>query len=341
VDASRRRTGSRTLRLCKAAASPDYPSRAAVPESALPESRCSIAPTWRPRPARAHAPLDPEGALVPEWLFTSDLHGQRGLYQQLVELAAARRPSAVLLGGDLSPHGSGADGIEDQRVFLEGFLVEFARRLRESSPNTELLLLMGNDDWATNLDSLERHDGSLWQLLHQRVLKIGAQPVAGLSWVPITPFALKDWERWEDGEAESPKRLDGWVSRGGRLEPHRFDPERRAPTIAAALEQLAERTPAGETVFVLHSPPRDTRCDMIGAGRHVGSRAIRRFIDVHQPPLVLAGHIHESPRVSSAYHDRIGRTLVVNPGQFGTSRLCAVWFEPGRPQETLRHTVFE
>jgi hypothetical protein len=32
---------------------------------------------------------------------------------------------------------------------------------------------------------------------------------------------------------------------------------------------------------------------------------------------------------------------VVNPGQFGTSRLCGVWFDPASPDSTLRHTVFE
>jgi len=73
----------------------------------------------------------------------------------------------------------------------------------------------------------------------------------------------------------------------------------------------------------------------------VGSRAIRAFVQHHQPPLVLSGHIHESPRIASSYRDTIGRTLVVNPGQFGTSRLCGVWFDPSRPAETLRHTVFE
>jgi Icc-related predicted phosphoesterase len=76
-------------------------------------------------------------------------------------------------------------------------------------------------------------------------------------------------------------------------------------------------------VFVLHSPPRETRCDMIGARAHVGSRAIRSFVDRHQPPLVLSGHIHESPRVSSSYRDAVGRTVAVNPGQFGSSRCAA------------------
>jgi len=55
---------------------------------------------------------------------------------------------------------------------------------------------------------------------------------------------------------------------------------------------------------------------------------------------VLSGHIHESPRMTSRYRDAIGRTVVVNPGQFGTSRLCGVWFEPARPGDTLRHNVY-
>lgn len=277
---------------------------------------------------------------MPDWFFTSDLHGQTALYEQLLAQAATRLPRAVLIGGDLAPHESGAEGIRRQRVFLEGFLVEFARRLAEASPGVELLLLMGNDDWAANLDSLEARHGALWHSLHGRVVRVNGFAVAGCSWVPITPFALKDWERWEDGEEESPRRLDGWVSRGGALEAHRFDPGRREPTIAAALEALAAESAPGETLFVLHSPPAGTMCDRIGAGVHVGSRAIRRFLERHQPPLALSGHIHESPRVTGAWRDEIGRTTVVNPGQFGTSRLCGVWFDPRDPRRTLRHTVY-
>ncbi|HKQ58478.1 MAG TPA: hypothetical protein VJY35_11475, partial [Candidatus Eisenbacteria bacterium] len=143
-----------------------------------------------------------------EWFYTSDLHGQGALYEQLLAIVAAHQPRAVLIGGDLAPHASGAEGVAHQRVFLEGFLVEFARRLHEAAEGSELLLLMGNDDWAANHDCLERHDGALWRLLHDRVVAVEGVSVAGLSWVPITPFALKDWERWEDGEPESPARLD-------------------------------------------------------------------------------------------------------------------------------------
>ena len=118
-----------------------------------------------------------------------------------------------------------------------------------------------------------------------------------------------------------------------------FDAADRSPTIAEALAELASLTPAEDTIHVLHSPARDCACDCIAAGVHVGSRAIRAYIDARQPKLVLSGHIHESPRVSGAWRDRIGRTPVVNPGQFGQPRLCGVWFDPADPDATLRHTV--
>src|SRR5262249_26041278 len=155
--------------------------------------------------------------------------------------------------------------------------------------------------------------------------------VAGMSFVPITPFSIKDWERWDEGDEEHPPRLDGMVSRDRRLERHAFDPHDRRPTIAEALEALSELSPPTDTVLVSHSPPRDTRCDVIASHAHVGSRALRRYVERHQPPLVLSGHIHESPRITGAYRDAVGRTLVVNPGQFGTSRLCGVWFDPSQP----------
>jgi Icc-related predicted phosphoesterase len=275
------------------------------------------------------------------WFFTSDLHGQGTLYEQLLAIGAAQRPDAILIGGDLGQHAIGPEGIARQRTFLEGFLVEFARRLHEASPATRLMLLMGNDDWAANLDCLERRHGTLWSMLHGRAIEHDGMVVAGCSWVPITPFALKDWERWDDGAEDLPPRLDGWFSRACVIEPLRFDPARRAPTIADALVELAAQAPLANAVLVTHSPPRGTHCDLTASRLHVGSRAIRAFVEAQQPAVVLSGHIHESPRVSSKYQDRIGRTPVVNPGQFGTSRLCGVWLDPARPGETLRHTVFE
>ena len=60
---------------------------------------------------------------------------------------------------------------------------------------------MGNDDWGANFDALLEQDGALWRVLHERNVTIDGVSVAGLSWIPITPFGLKDWERWDDGSS--------------------------------------------------------------------------------------------------------------------------------------------
>ncbi len=80
------------------------------------------------------------------------------------------------------------------------------------------------------------------------------------------------------------------------------------------LEDLARR--AGgykDLVLAAHNPPYNTVCDRIEGGRHVGSTAIRDFIEEYQPAACLCGHIHESAGIQ-----RVGRTLVVNPGSFST-----------------------
>ena len=54
---------------------------------------------------------------------------------------------------------------------------------------------------------------------------------------------------------------------------------------------------------------------MLHDGTHIGSMAVAAFIVKHRPPLVLSGHIHESPEVSGHITHIIGDTLCVNPGR--------------------------
>jgi Icc-related predicted phosphoesterase len=84
-----------------------------------------------------------------------------------------------------------------------------------------------------------------------------------------------------------------------------------------AEEELARRIAAGfddvkgcpTIVFCPHAPPHGTACDRLRSGEHVGSSAVRAFLDRVQPDLVLCGHIHEARGI-----DEIGRTRIVNPG---------------------------
>ncbi|MGD0337319.1 MAG: metallophosphoesterase [Bacteroidota bacterium] len=62
-------------------------------------------------------------------------------------------------------------------------------------------------------------------------------------------------------------------------------------------------------VFVPHSPPFRTKLDRIFLGTHVGSTAIREFIEHEQPDVVVCGHIHEARG-----QDILGKTKMVNCG---------------------------
>ncbi|MDR3319661.1 MAG: metallophosphoesterase family protein [Desulfovibrio sp.] len=63
------------------------------------------------------------------------------------------------------------------------------------------------------------------------------------------------------------------------------------------------------TLLVSHNPPKDTACDVIPGDVHVGSMAVRAFLEEAQPDVCLCGHIHEARSA-----DKVGRTVVVNPG---------------------------
>ena len=74
------------------------------------------------------------------------------------------------------------------------------------------------------------------------------------------------------------------------------------------LEILEQNYHNGD-VILSHVPPKDTKADRVHSGLHVGSPALREFIEKEQPPLVVTGHIHEARSV-----DRVGETVIVNPG---------------------------
>ena len=62
-------------------------------------------------------------------------------------------------------------------------------------------------------------------------------------------------------------------------------------------------------IFVPHAPPRGTALDKILIGKHVGSLAIREFVELRQPDVLVCGHIHESRGL-----DVLGKTQMVNCG---------------------------
>ena len=78
-------------------------------------------------------------------------------------------------------------------------------------------------------------------------------------------------------------------------------------TIKEDLEALTGEADLARAVFLFHTPPHETKLDRaaldgkmvdhVPLDLHVGSIAVRRFIEARHPLLTLHGHIHESPRL--------------------------------------------
>lgn len=62
-------------------------------------------------------------------------------------------------------------------------------------------------------------------------------------------------------------------------------------------------------IFVSHAPPFNTRLDAVAPRQHVGSRAVRLFIEEYQPQVCITGHVHQA-----IGKDTIGQTVIINPG---------------------------
>ncbi len=88
--------------------------------------------------------------------------------------------------------------------------------------------------------------------------------------------------------------------------PTEFSEDEIAETLRSGYDMIQD---APYKILIAHCPPFHTAVDRIYDGTHVGSTSVRRFVEIYQPDLCISGHIHEAPG-----EDRIGNTLIVNPG---------------------------
>ncbi len=287
------------------------------------------------------------------FLYTSDLHGEIDLYQELLELTFSSSVEILALGGDLLPSFPPTKRYEDmvpnQKTFIDEFLLLFLKKVLEIPFVEQIFLIPGNWDLGYPYLFKEPMEGliDLGQKIHR--LKNGYELI-GYPFVPPTPFRPKNYERMDDPESAWPPQKNPSYIRASdqtdQLTP--IDPYlylRQRETIREDLDQLPKPLHQKRAIYIMHSPPFGTRLDTIQGGRSAGSRSIKTFIERRQPFLTLHGHIHESPEISGAYFDRIGETLAINPGQFaraerGFPRLHAVIFEIENLEGTLKHTYY-
>jgi Icc-related predicted phosphoesterase len=271
-------------------------------------------------------------------LFASDLHGQPERYEKLWRAVEESVPEAVFLGGDLLPSGlMGLVSLDPAHGdFVNDFLAPGFERVRKrlGKKYPDVFLILGNDDGrfeeAAFLDVAATR---LWIYAHDRVCPLSSYQVFGYAYVPPTPFMLKDWEKYDVSRYVPP----GCVSPegGGRSVPCP-EIEIKYSTIQKDLESLAGDRTLEKAVFLFHGPPYETKLDRVAndgkmvdhvpLDLHVGSIAVRRFIEKRQPLLTLHGHVHESTRLTGSWRERIGRTHIFGAAHDGTE-LALVRFD--------------
>jgi Icc-related predicted phosphoesterase len=282
------------------------------------------------------------------WFFVSDLHGQLPRYTKLFQAILAERPAAVLLGGDLlppvsTPHYHLPGGNNICAVIQNGF-ANLKNQLKNAYP--QVFLILGNDDpRSEEVYITEGESQRLWRYMHNRTANCGEFTVFGYACVPPTPFMLKDWERYDVSQyvelgCISPE--EGWRSV--------INPPHESPyiTIQSDLERLTLHADLSRSVFLFHAPPYRTTLDRASLdGKsidgvlldvHVGSIAIRRFIEARQPWITLHGHVHESARLTGTWRERFERTHSFSAAHDGTE-LALIRFDPTEPEKASRELI--
>lgn len=264
-------------------------------------------------------------------IFVSDLHGHTGKYHTLFKTISTEKPEAVFLGGDILPNPMKND-VND---FLNNVLFSKIEQVKkEINHDLIFFIILGNDDPRIFEEKLiEADQQGIITYIHNRTVKYKNEYICGYSFIPPSPFQLKDWERYDvsrhvDVGAISPER--------GRRTVNVPADQKRYATIKKDLERLSTSSPPDQTIYLFHSPPYDSNLDRASLdGKmvdyapvdvHVGSIAIMRFIEEKQPFLTLHGHVHESTRLTGEWKQKFGKTFSFNGAHDGKD-LCVIRFD--------------
>ncbi len=170
---------------------------------------------------------------------------------------------------------------EADYYFADGDLANWGRGLEQLGPIMQrraerMYVLPGNHESDRDIAQFCEQYG--FHDFHGQSIEIGGYQVAGLGYSNPTPFDT----------------------------PGEYSEEE----LAARLEKFSVLDPL---ILICHAPPKATRLDRAGEGKHFGSQAVRDFIDRRQPLYFYCGHIHEAAGVA----DTIGRTRAWNVGKRG------------------------
>lgn len=165
--------------------------------------------------------------------------------------------------------------------------------VKESTPkNVRVVVNPGNDD-IFEIDEIVKNDDRVIYPLDRVVSLDDTYEMISCAWVNPTPWKTPR----ECSEQDLRKKLEKEYERVGR--PEHLVCNFHAPPFGTTID-LAPKLKPDKTVVTSAGAP---------VMEHVGSRAVREFIEEHQLLLGLHGHIHEA--CGSEY---LKRTLCLNPG---------------------------
>lgn len=207
---------------------------------------------------------------------------------------------------------------QEHRDFLGDFLRPELLKLQKllDGDYPRIFVILGNDDGRkVEREILRMETEGIWEYAHFRRKELAGYEIYGYSYIPPTPFRLKDWERYDVSRYVDPGCLS---PEEGSYTVDLPAQEKRYSTIAQDLELLTSGADFRKSVFLFHSPPHNTNLDRaaldgkmvenVPLDVHVGSIAIRRMIEQRQPLLTMHGHIHEASRMTGQWRDNIGGT---------------------------------
>lgn len=247
-------------------------------------------------------------------LFTSDLHGNKVQYEKLFNEAIEERANAIILGGDLTPKDSKNRTMEGQENFLKTFLIPRMEKLFSES-KCKIFAILGNDDFKENENVLKKFSNvnKKFNLIHKRFVKLpNGFKIFGYPFVPPTPFKYKDWEK-----------LDTATNMDKIREPFSLNGIKNKGSIKDDLEKASSKVNS-KTILVFHTPPYGTVLDMIKNKSHVGSIALRKFLEGNRGFISLHGHIHETVDTSGRFIDNVGKNTCVAVGNDNNSNKLSV-----------------
>ncbi len=287
------------------------------------------------------------GGSIIKAYFVSDLHGHKKKYSKLFDLLREETPDILFIGGDILPSASFyfSSAKITPSTFVELYLVKEFKKLREElKTNYPLVMVIpGNDDAAKAAQALASPSyNEYWKYIQMRKYDHNNYSFVGYSYIPPTPFRLKDWEKYDVSRYVDP----GCISPEEGMRTVEVDQSKiRFESIKKDMDMIAEGIDFANTIFLFHSPPYNTSLDRANLDNkiidhvpvdvHVGSIAIRRFIEKYRPLITLHGHVHESTRLTGKWIEKIGNTYCFNAAHDG-SELSVIKFTTDNPESAER-----